>query len=97
MIVLNNWNEIEGLMQPNDAVIWQHSTPESYTEEEAFDFLADAMSEEPIEQVNNSEMFQTIDGRPNEHYKPGVWALIEGAMKGGTKRKYQKNQELYKD
>ena len=97
MIVLNNWNEIEGLMQPNDAVIWQHSTPESYTEEEAFDFLADAMSEEPIEQVNNNEMFQTIDGRPNENYKPGVWALIEGAMRGGTKRKYRKNQELYKD
>jgi len=94
MILLNNWSEIEALMQPDDALIWEHNTYESYTEVEAFNFFIDAMSEDVIPHVDD-RMFENLNGVRNDGFKPEAWALIENSLKGKTLTKYRKNQKMY--
>ena len=103
-----NWNSIEDLEKDFNAELWTPTKLQNelddfcFTEDEAFDFLADCFSEESIPVVDDEMLgYLPQQQEKNQTGKDGlredIWELIENSMKVETKRKYSKYQEMYVD
>ena len=103
-----NWESVEVLEKDIAAEVWKptklNEKPDQFcfTEDEAFDFLADCFAEDTITVVDDEmlgylpeQQDKTITGK--DGLRKDIWDLIDQSMKESTKKKYTKYQQMYVD